>query len=184
MQLSKHIHAIRLDYRVTPKPGLTLKRFVYVYWALEKEAILIDAGVKGTQNQILQSLLDLGYELQHLKHIVLTHAHADHIGALSFLQKETQAQIGVHAAERSWVQKVEEGLRLRPGRGMEPLVTGSTPVDYELIDGQWLESGDVAAGPGAALPRAFARIGLFSDRAGRLTDHRRCLGLCLGGAGL
>ncbi len=141
MQLSKHIHAIRLDYRVTPKPGLTLKRFVYVYWALEKEAILIDAGVKGTQNQILQSLLDLGYELQHLKHIVLTHAHADHIGALSFLQKETQAQIGVHAAERSWVQKVEEGLRLRPGRGMEPLVTGSTPVDYELIDGQWLEWG-------------------------------------------
>ena len=141
MQLSHHIYAVRLDYRVTPKSGLTLKRFVYIYWVLEREAVLIDAGVKGTQETILQSLLDLGYTLADLKHIILTHAHADHIGTLQHLQKETDALVWIHPAERVWVEDVEQGLRLRPGRGMEQLVMGSACIDCELVDREWLQWG-------------------------------------------
>ncbi len=141
MQITDHVHAVRIDYRVTPKPGLTVKRFVYVYWCLGSEAILIDAGVKGHQQTIFQYLVDRGYSLSDLRQIVLTHAHADHIGALKPIQKETQAQVWVHPLERTWVEDVELGLSLRPGRGLAQIVAGSTQVDHLLEDRAWLDWG-------------------------------------------
>jgi len=62
-----------------------------------KEAFVVDPGDDG---EIAASLIDdTGCEL---KYIIITHAHADHIGALDFLKKRfPNAKIVIHSLEAS-----------------------------------------------------------------------------------
>lgn len=57
----------------------------------ENTRILIDAGT--TTKYITGCLRELGLRPADLTHIVLTHAHSDHISALPVLLKQTDAQI-------------------------------------------------------------------------------------------
>lgn len=63
----------------------------YLVFDENKEAILIDPGFD--ENKIIQYIKNLECRV---KYIIITHAHADHIGALENLQKFTDAKIIVH----------------------------------------------------------------------------------------
>lgn len=63
----------------------------YLVYDNKKEAVLIDPGFN--ENKIIERIKNLTV---NVKYIIITHAHADHIGALENIQKYTNAKIIVH----------------------------------------------------------------------------------------
>jgi glyoxylase-like metal-dependent hydrolase (beta-lactamase superfamily II) len=76
----------------------------------EKGITLIDAGMPTMAKRILKTikLLDIG----PLERILLTHGHADHVGSLNKILKETQVPVYAHQIEIPYM----EGEQLYPGR--------------------------------------------------------------------
>ena len=67
--------------------------------------ILIDAGFPGKVNAIFDGIRNLGHQVDDVKHIVLTHAHPDHIGGLADLVKATGAQTWMHEKDAPIAEK-------------------------------------------------------------------------------
>lgn len=57
---------------------------------------LIDTGYPGKADTILQAVRDLGKQPSDIRHIVVTHAHPDHIGSLAALKHATGAEAYIH----------------------------------------------------------------------------------------
>lgn len=61
-----------------------------------RDLILIDTGLPGNADKVLAAIAQLGREPGDLKHLILTHAHADHIGSAAALAAATGAQTWMH----------------------------------------------------------------------------------------
>lgn len=143
MQISESVHALRIPFQLTIRPGISVARFVYVYLILGKREVwLVDAGVAGSENAIFGYLETLGRKPEEITRVVQTHSHPDHIGATPAIQKATGCKIAAHAAERDWIEDVELQCRLRPVPGFHTLVGGSVRVDRVLADGDLLAMSD------------------------------------------
>lgn len=139
MQITAHIHALRLDFQV-PLPAGALERFVYVYLIYgERHVWLIDAGVAGTEERLWEYLGQTGRSPDEVAGLLLTHAHPDHVGAAAAIHARTGCDVAVHPAERAWVEDVDRQARERPVPGFSALVGGSVPVTTLLEDGATLE---------------------------------------------
>ena len=71
-------------------------------WYLIEEGgrlTLVDAGFPGHFSVFEQGLRSLGKSIKDVEAIVLTHAHADHIGFAEKVRKLTNAPVFVHAAD-------------------------------------------------------------------------------------
>ena len=64
-----------------------------------KEGMIIDPGAQG--NKILKGVEELGLKV---KHIVLTHGHIDHVGALKEVKEATEADIAIHVDDARSLQ--------------------------------------------------------------------------------
>ena len=114
---------------------------------------LIDSGFPGSAENILRAVAAAGRTAADVRHLVVTHAHPDHIGSLAALRRATGAAVYVHAADAEIV-RTGTGFRpmtpapglfaqllvrlvIRPKlkrmRQLEP-----TPVDHEVGDGDVL----------------------------------------------
>jgi glyoxylase-like metal-dependent hydrolase (beta-lactamase superfamily II) len=82
---------------------------------------LIDTGVSGSTAAILRALHALGKQPTDVHHIVLTHAHPDHIGSLAALKKVTAAEAYIHPLD---ADIATNGAGFRPMRPAPGLVTG------------------------------------------------------------
>ncbi|MCC6726481.1 MAG: MBL fold metallo-hydrolase [Saprospiraceae bacterium] len=60
---------------------------------------LVDAGFPGHYRAFTEGIKSLGHSAKDLEAIVLTHAHADHIGFAERLRKETGVPVYVHQAD-------------------------------------------------------------------------------------
>ena len=60
---------------------------------------LIDTGFPGSADKILKALAAEGIQPHGVKHIVLTHAHPDHIGSAAALKRSTGATVYAHAED-------------------------------------------------------------------------------------
>ena len=60
MQITDHIHALRISFKVPITPELSLDRFVYVYLIFGKNIYLIDSGVAGSSNIIFAYIQEQG----------------------------------------------------------------------------------------------------------------------------
>ena len=58
-----------------------------VYLSLGDSGALIEGGTGGTADIIIRQIKELGVEPERIKYIILTHTHADHIGAVPRLKK-------------------------------------------------------------------------------------------------
>ena len=73
------------------------------------EATLIDAGEPGKADKILSALANIGVQPLHVKRIILTHHHYDHVGSVWELKRRTGAQVIAHHRDTEYVS----GKRLR-----------------------------------------------------------------------
>lgn len=73
-----------------------------VNWTLvtdETGVMLIDTGFPGNRDDVLQSLRELGFGIEDLRAILLTHAHIDHFGSAIWFAETHGTPVYCHAAE-------------------------------------------------------------------------------------
>ena len=61
--------------------------------------LLIDAGFPGSRDDVLDSMRQLGFGVDDLRGILLTHAHIDHFGSAIWFAKTYGTPVYCHAAE-------------------------------------------------------------------------------------
>jgi len=142
MQISPHIHALRIPFRIPISPDISLERFVYAYLIYGKEICLIDSGVAPAAELILGYIRETGRTPEEIVMIVQTHAHPDHIGSTKAIQEASGCVIAAHPDEKAWIEDVQLQARERPVPGFQTLVGGSAPVGILLADNDHIDLGD------------------------------------------
>lgn len=102
-------------------------------------AILLDATLAGNAGQIERNIESLGVPLREVKLLLSDHAHADHVGAMAQLKRDTGARFLASEGDR-WA--------LENGRNEGDNNYGVMPfdpiqVDEVIRDGQQVRLGDV-----------------------------------------
>lgn len=95
-------------------PGVHLlesTRGSFCYLMLGDEPILIDTGMPGRADKILEELARIGLQPRDLAHILISHHDVDHIGNAKALQEATSATVWAPAADLPYIR----GERRRPG---------------------------------------------------------------------
>lgn len=168
MQVTDRIHALRLPFTLTMPNGQVLERFVWAYLICGERVCLIDAGVAASRDVILGYLSGIGREPAEIDHLVLTHAHPDHIGSAATIRAETGCAVVAHREAVAWIEDTERQFRERPVPSFHQIVGGPTPVDAIVENGDTIDLGadgslSVIQTPG----HARGQIALYSpeDRA-------------------
>ncbi|MGN0384622.1 MAG: MBL fold metallo-hydrolase [Lachnospiraceae bacterium] len=125
------IHQIKVDFNVTPK----IRRYVYVYIIEAKYCYLVDSGVYGCEEQILNYLTSIGRSAADIKGIFVTHSHPDHIGSLSWFQKHTDCKIYASEGEKRWIENIDLQFKERPIPNFYAIAGNSARVDEIARDG-------------------------------------------------
>lgn len=113
------------------------------------ELTLIDTGVPGSARKILSAVRQLGRRPTDIRHIVVTHCHADHSGSLNELKQATGASAAMHPLDAALVRDGRSGRPMRPApglvnalifrvmvsRGSAPMAVEPAPIEHELRDG-------------------------------------------------
>ncbi len=95
MKLAGAIHYTHVDLM----PGVPL----YIYAVKgERYSILIDTGIKPMREGVLELLKEVG----NIKYVLITHAHADHIGCNVTVHEATGAQFAA-AGALPWIEDLE-----------------------------------------------------------------------------
>lgn len=140
MQITDHIHSLRLDFRMEIRPGVAIERFVNVYLVFGTDGVcVVDTGVAGSEAAILDYVRQCGRRAEDVRMILLTHAHPDHIGAAKALQEATGCLVVAHELERPWIENVDRQARERPVPGFASLVGGPVNVALVLRDGDMVD---------------------------------------------
>ena len=78
-----------------------------IYLLVGEDLTLVDTGMPGEGENVIQVIKKMGRTLKELKHILITHAHMDHMGSLAALKKASGAQVVASREERDYI----EGLK-------------------------------------------------------------------------
>lgn len=123
---------------------------VKVFALINHEVVtLIDTGLSGQEEKILQAIEQIGYSADQVKHILITHFHSDHIGGLPVLKELTGATVYAHRKE---VESLREEQNLVGAPGLRNRIifnlfiknakgedSAEVPVDVELTGGEVLD---------------------------------------------
>jgi len=139
MQVTEHVHAVKIPFQVRSPTGRAIDRFVYVYLIFGEKICLIDSGVAGSERVIFDYVRKTGRTPEEIATIVQTHAHPDHIGATQAIKNATGCVVAAHRAEKVWIEDVELQFKERPIPNFHSLVGGSAEVDQILEDGDVLD---------------------------------------------
>jgi glyoxylase-like metal-dependent hydrolase (beta-lactamase superfamily II) len=142
MQITKHIHALKIPFKVNGPVGAAIDRFVYVFLIYGKTICLVDTGVAGSKKMIFDYIEKTGRKPEEISQIVLTHSHPDHIGGAQSIERVTGCAIAAHIAEKSWIEDVALQSRERPVPGFDALVEGSVRISRLLQGGDVLDLDD------------------------------------------
>ena len=102
-------------------------------------AILLDATLVQNAGQIERNIESLGVPLREVKLLLSDHAHADHVGAMAQLKRDTGARVLASEGDR-WA--LENGRNQGDNNyGVMPF--DPIPVDETIRDGQTVRLGEV-----------------------------------------
>lgn len=73
----------------------------------DKGLTLVDSGLTGEVNHIVDQMQEQGFILSQLRTIVLTHAHGDHAGGVMFLASHSGAKVLAHRDEVSYIESTK-----------------------------------------------------------------------------
>ncbi len=79
---------------------------------------LIDTSIGSAGKKILKQLQAAGHQPKDVKHIIITHAHPDHVGSLKMLKEATGATVIASAFEKPVI--AGEMAIPRPASGLRP----------------------------------------------------------------
>lgn len=82
-----------------------------LYLLIGERPVLVDTGNPGKTERVVSTLGRFGYAPEDLALIVLTHAHADHLGSAASLRERTGAPIALHAADILMARSGRQPLR-------------------------------------------------------------------------
>jgi len=142
MKVTEHVHAIRIPFKLMVGSGKTLDRFVYAFLIYGERICLIDAGVASSHKMIFDYVKKTGRDPREISMLVLTHAHADHMGGGQSVQRESGCIVAAHKDDRPWIEDVERQYRERPLGNFHSLMEASLKVDLPMEDGDKLDLGD------------------------------------------
>jgi len=142
MQVTEHIHALKIPFKLRVGPDKTVDRFVFAYLIFGNQICLIDSGVAGSEAMILEYIKQAGRDPQEIARIVFTHSHADHIGGGQALKKQTGCKLAAHIDAKPWIENVDQQYAERPIGNFYDLVGGSVEIDSDLKDGDQVDLGD------------------------------------------
>ncbi|MDQ7027024.1 MAG: MBL fold metallo-hydrolase [Anaerolineae bacterium] len=139
LQITDHIYGI-----------MTKMHFVN-YYVIDNDGVLtvIDIGLSSGDVKTLERELESkGWSLEQVQHILITHAHPDHIGGLAALQARSNAHTYIHRRDAAVVRGGEKSPTEKPenlgffGRMMLRIIANATMeparVDTELNGGEVL----------------------------------------------
>lgn len=131
--------------------GLHVIRGMVNIYVLETDdgLMVLDSGFPGKVSRILDGVRDLGRQPTDVRHILLSHAHPDHIGSAAALKRATRATVWAHPVD---APIIEAGTGFRPihatpgllNRVITSLLLGKiksvepTSVDRHVNDGDRL----------------------------------------------
>lgn len=141
MQVSEHIHALRIPFKVPISPDKVIDRDVYAYLVFGDKITLIDSGVKGAETIFFDYIKKKGRDPKEISMVILSHSHPDHVGSVKAVQEATQCRVAAHSGEKEWIEDTEKQWRERPVPGFHTLVGGSIAVDRILADGEKVDLG-------------------------------------------
>jgi glyoxylase-like metal-dependent hydrolase (beta-lactamase superfamily II) len=84
----------------------------------EGTAVLIDAGAGKGSAVIWENIRESGVNPLELTHLILTHAHVDHIGGAAFFKDKTDCQIVAHQADQEAIESGDPVLTAASWYGM------------------------------------------------------------------
>lgn len=79
------------------------KANVYLFKS-KQGLVLIDTSVVGSIKMLEPQLKRNGFQLSDISHILITHAHVDHVGGLAEIQGATRAEVWVHEIDAPFVR--------------------------------------------------------------------------------
>jgi len=141
MEITEHVHALKIPFGVRGPSGQSIPRCGYDYFLLGERICLIDSGVRGKEQTIFDYLKDMGRKPEEISLLILTHSHPDHMGAARAVQMASGCEIAAHPAEKAWIEDVDLQFRERPVPGFHSLVGGSVRVSRVLREGDFLDLG-------------------------------------------
>jgi len=135
-------------------PGLYLINlgFVNAYLLEGKDGlILVDTGIPGSPEKILEAVRSLGKQPADVKHILVTHLHGDHTGSLAALKQATGAPAYMHPLDAALVRQGQSSRPVQHAPGLfntlmsammarrEPVPIEPAETEHELHDDQTLD---------------------------------------------
>ncbi|NLO21975.1 MAG: MBL fold metallo-hydrolase [Syntrophomonadaceae bacterium] len=137
MQITEHVHTLKIPFKVQINAAQALDRFAYVYLIYGQRVYLVDTGVSGSEQAIFDYLKKTGWKPKDIDKIILTHSHPDHIGAALAIKEASSCSVLAHRDEIDWIEDLDKQYRERTLFGFHSLVGGAVKVD------QLLQNGDI-----------------------------------------
>ncbi len=141
MQVTEHVHALKIPFKIPVGPGASVDRFVYAFLIYAEKICLIDCGIAGSHNLIFDYVRQTGRNPREITLAVITHGHPDHMGGAHAVRQETGCIMAAHTDDVAWIQDADRQLRERPVPGFGSLVQNSAKVDLPLEDKDSLDFG-------------------------------------------
>jgi glyoxylase-like metal-dependent hydrolase (beta-lactamase superfamily II) len=120
--------------------------YVNAFFLAADEVTLIDSGLRNRAQTLLKAVGQAGKKPEDLKHIAITHHHADHAGSLAALVEATGARSYVHSLDAPVVagERAAPGAGTRLGKLLAPILNliPASHADPARVD-QKVEDGEV-----------------------------------------